>query len=111
MEIGNIMDKAGLTELAIATIKVNDFMSRIESSVYDIFVFTQTWGSTALGFGGIGGAAMTTSWTHVVLTSDGRYHIFFDGKYAYSVENPTEEFKHDLEIRFMKSVEESSKVY
>ena len=106
------MDKAGLTELAIATIKVNDFMSlRVKSGVYDIFVFTQTWGSTALGFSGIGGAAMTTAWTHVVLTSDGKYHIFFDGKYAYSVENPTEEFKHDLGNRFMKSVEESSKVY
>ena len=39
LEIGNIMDKAGLTELAIATIKVNDFMSRVKSSVYDIFVF------------------------------------------------------------------------
>lgn len=105
------MDKAGLTELSIATIKVNDFMSRTKSSVYDVFVFTQTWGSTALGFSGIGGAAMTTAWTHVVLTSDGKYHIFFDGRYAYSVENPTEEFKHDLETRFMKSVDVARNLY
>lgn len=105
------MNKAGLLELSITTIKVNDFMSKIKSSVCDIFVFTETWGSTALGFGGIGGSAMTTTWTHVVSTSDGKYHIFFDGRHAYSVENPTEEFKHDLGNRFMKSVEEASKVY
>ena len=45
-----------------------------------MYMFTQTWGSTALGFGGIGGAAMTTAYT-IVLRShmNGEYCIYFGG--------------------------------
>ena len=34
---------------------------------YELHIFQQTWGSTALGFGGIGGQAMTTANTYVFL--------------------------------------------
>ena len=49
-------------------------------------MFTQTWGSTALGHGGMGGAAVTTAYT-IVLEC---YHtqeflVYFGGQYCYSV--------------------------
>ncbi len=102
-----------LSKLAIYSIKVNDSISKIKEKdgILNVFVFVQTWGSTCLGFSGIGGAAMTDAWTHVVQTYSGKFHVFFDGTYAYSVETPTEEFKKDLEKQCMKSVAEANKVY
>jgi hypothetical protein len=49
-------------------------------------MFTQTWGSTALGHGGMGGAAVTTAYT-VVLEC---YHtqeflVYFGGQYCYTI--------------------------
>jgi hypothetical protein len=49
-------------------------------------MFTQTWGSTALGHGGMGGAAVTTAYT-VVLEC---YHtqeflVYFGGQWCYTV--------------------------
>ena len=34
---------------------------------FDIYIFQQIWGSTALGFGGIGGQAMTSAYTYVFI--------------------------------------------
>lgn len=96
-----------LTDLAISTIKVND----IEYDICEVYVFEQTWESTALGFGSIGGSALTTDWTHVVMTSDGKYHVFFNGEYAYSIENPTDKFKSDLANRYMLSIQEAKDKY
>lgn len=49
-------------------------------------MFPQTWGSTALGHGGMGGAAVTTAYT-VVLEC---YHtqeflVYFGGQWCYTV--------------------------
>ena len=33
----------------------------------EVYLFPQTWGSTALGYGGIGGSAMTSDYTVVVM--------------------------------------------
>ena len=49
-------------------------------------MFTQTWGSTALGHGGMGGAAVTTAYT-IVLEC---YHtqeflVYFGGQWCYTV--------------------------
>ena len=49
-------------------------------------MFTQTWGSTALGHGGVGGSSMTTAYT-VVLEC---YHtqeflVYFGGTWCYTV--------------------------
>ena len=101
-----------LTDLAISTIKVNDIMQRHkEVGIFEVYVFEQTWGSTALGFDGIGGSSLTAAWTHVVMTTDGKYHVFFNGRHAYSIENPTEKFKEDLEKRFMVSIKEAKEQY
>jgi hypothetical protein len=49
-------------------------------------IFPQTWASTALGFGGIGGASITTAYTTVIeyfSEAGTRYRIFFGGRLAY----------------------------
>lgn len=49
-------------------------------------MFTQTWGSTALGHGGMGGAAMTAAYTIVLECRDTReYLVYFGGQYCYTV--------------------------
>ncbi len=48
------------------------------------YAFPQRWGSTALGFGGIGGQMMTTAQTIVVLAELKREMVvYFDGRFAY----------------------------
>ena len=68
---------------------------------YDISIeamFPQTWGSTALGFGGIGGAAMTTAYT-IVIRSDlnGQYAVYFGGSFAYRIDRPNGQFFLDIQ--------------
>lgn len=50
-----------------------------------VAMFSQTWGSTALGFGGIGGAAMTSAYTVVVRGPDGAQAIYWAGRFAYLI--------------------------
>lgn len=101
-----------LSELAISTIKVNDYLSSYKIvDVMNVFVFEQVWGSTALGFGGWGGSTMTSEWTHVVATYEGVFIVFFNGRYAYTVVSATEVFKEDLAKQDMKSVDEALKLY
>ncbi|UJJ60631.1 hypothetical protein [Rhodanobacter denitrificans] len=53
-----------------------------------VTVFPQLWGSTALGYGGVGGAAMTTAYTVVVEAQVlGRRAVYFGscGQLAYVV--------------------------
>jgi hypothetical protein len=61
----------------------------------EAFHFTQTWGSTALGFGGIGGSSMTSAYTTVVLM-DGAAAVYFSGRHAYSINEVSREFMMDL---------------
>ena len=101
-----------LSDLAIHTIRVNDTVSKYKGAeVSDAYIFIQTWGSTALGFGRVGGSSITDAWTHVIQTNDGKYHVFFNGSHAYSVENPTDQFKEDLMNRCMKSVQDATRMY
>lgn len=96
---------------------------------FKMYVFPQTWSSTALGFGGCGGQAITEAYTTVVemswdcinktdnirglnlTTSDDRiYAVFFDGKLAYMCLNPNEQFFEDLNNKCMKP-QNKSKMY
>lgn len=65
--------------------------------------FPQTWGSTALGFGGIGGAAVTTAYT-VVIKMGKYFAVFFSNNLAYTIEDPNQQFFEDLASRNMQSV-------
>lgn len=49
-------------------------------------MFPQTWGSTALGFGGMGGAAMTPAYTVVVTGPNGHLAVYWAGQHAYTMD-------------------------
>lgn len=89
---------------------------------FKMYVFPQTWSSTALGFDGCGGQAITEAYTTVVeMTSykfesgkdirgiiykeleDKVYAVFFDGKIAYMCLNPDSEFLRDCNNMHMES--------
>lgn len=74
--------------------------SRKHSS-YDIIVFamfTQTWGSTALGFGGLGGQAMTSDYVVILESEQAGYCVYFGGRFAYRIAKPNEQFLEDVII-------------
>lgn len=65
----------------------------IKWSELDVYMFPQTWGSTTLGFGGIGGQAFTRAYTVVVEDLDANiYSVFFGERLAYTVQNPNKLF-------------------
>ncbi|HDR9105383.1 hypothetical protein [Paraburkholderia sp. A3RO-2L] len=86
-----------------------------ECEVYAMFA--ETWGSTALGFGGIGGAAMTPAYTVVVAGPDGHFAVYWAGRLAYVVDGrkQTDEqrnaFQEDLANRRTQSVLEAPARY
>lgn len=82
---------------------------------YDMQVvnmFPQTWGSTALGFGGIGGAAMTTAYT-IILSSNlnGEYLVYFGPQFAYKIIQPSDAFFEDITKGSMCAVSSAKKRY
>lgn len=71
----------------------------------EVQLFEQLWGSTALGYGGLGGAAMTYAYT-VVVSSHDRICVYFGGgNLAYTlspeemVQEQTEAWISDLQKR------------
>jgi hypothetical protein len=80
-----------------------------------VYVFPQGWGSTALGFGGIGGQMCTTAHT-VVVVDDGydrpqaRALVYFGSGFAYEVLDPGEAFYVALHAQRMPSRGEAGKL-
>ena len=64
---------------------------------FELHTFEQTWGSTALGFGGVGGQAMTSATTYVFIPIGINQKCFVDfaGSFADAV---------DYSDKFMKDV-------
>ena len=58
----------------------------------EVYLFMQTLGSTALGFGGIGGQAITSAYTTVVLGPCRDAAVYFNGRLAYTVDRISQEF-------------------
>jgi hypothetical protein len=82
-------------------------------SEYDIEVsamFVQTWSSTALGFGGIGGQAFTGAYV-VVLECGNQCAVYFGGRHAYTITNPNERFREDVIKQRMADVSGAQKRY
>lgn len=72
-----------------------------------VYNFPQMWGSTALGFSGIGGQAFTMAYTTVLVC--GNYAaIFFNGRHAYTSE-VTPVFEEDMRRFDMASVAQKGK--
>lgn len=80
-------------------------------------MFTQTWGSTALGYGGMGGAAITTAYT-VVITHGNDVCVYFGcGRLAYHLNLRTMSndgraaFMSDLKDHVLADVKKASMRY
>ena len=72
---------------------------------FELYTFEQVWGSTSLGFGGIGGQAMTSARTYVFIpmTCNQKCFVYFAGRFAYAVDY-SEKFMNDVIAGNMKSV-------
>lgn len=76
--------------------KKENFFRRPHSGEVEVYHFPQTWGSTALGFGGVGGQAMTSAYTTVVILDNHYAAVYFAGRLAYKIDPVNEEFMRDL---------------
>jgi hypothetical protein len=74
-------------------------------------MFAQMWSSTALGFGGIGGAAMTPAYTTIILGPERDFCVYFRGRFAYRIEKPNDFFFEDVGARSMVEVSAAEKRY
>jgi len=76
---------------------------------FELHIFFQTWGSTARGWGGMGGAAMTTDYTIVIEHPEfGFACVFYDGKLVYICEIDEGYLKYkERGYRGMPSIRES----
>lgn len=75
---------------------------------FDVICFDQTWGDTTLGFGGVGGQAVTTATTYVFipLCVDQPCFVYFGSRFAYTADFNVA-FRKDLSCRNMRSVARS----
>ena len=64
---------------------------------FELHTFEQIWRSTALGFGGVGGQAVTSAMTYVFIPMgvNQKCFVYFAGRFAYTV---------DYSDKFMKDV-------
>ncbi len=64
----------------------------------EVYSFPQCWGSTALGYSGVGGSAMTSAQTVVLhAINENIVKVYFGGKrLAYCVQDPSREFFKDV---------------
>ena len=76
-------------------------------------IFPQTWGSTALGHGGMGGASVTTAYTIVLeCYSTGEFLVYFGGQMCYKVSRQSKNidlFVEDCKNRCLVSKMKSEK--
>ena len=98
-------------DMAVELIRINQDITKRRKKIeeYDIYDFDQTWSSTALGFGGIGGDAITTARTFVLIPEyELKAYVYFGGRFAY--ECPiNQRCKDDIAKHRMASVAESGR--
>jgi hypothetical protein len=92
--------------------KIKKTRKHTERDVAVIAMFPQTWSSTALGFGGLGGQAITDAYTIVINSQYGLgYCVYFGGRFAYRIERINDEFMNDMAKRSMAAVSEAKAKY
>lgn len=79
--------------------------------VVNLIVFSQSWGSTALGHGGLGGGAITNALTVLVCGPNVDWCVYFGGRFAYRIERPNEVFFQDINNRRMTETASAKKRY
>ena len=89
---------------------------RLMTDELEVIMFPQTWGSTATGYGGMGGAAMTSTYTIIVCYKMTTYCVYFGcGRLAYKLNwadmtpSGREKFMSDMAARSMAAVAQSGK--
>ena len=88
-------------------IKENEYF-KSHLPYFTVYMFPQTWSSTALGFIGWGGRAITTAHTTVICERSLNYYgVFFDEELAYIIKNPNDKFFDDLRKMQMSDVAHS----
>lgn len=108
-----------LTDMAIEILLIEkdlpfrfDYGEKISPTVddFELHTFEQIWGSTALGFGGMGGQAITTARTYVLIPRlcNQNCFVYFNGKFAYAVPYSDILMK-DIRSQNMASVAKSCK--
>ena len=77
---------------------------------FELYTFEQTWGSTALGFGGVGGQVMTLARTYVFIPIGvhQKCFVYFAGRFAYAVDY-SDKFMEDVLNCNVASVAKSGK--
>lgn len=83
---------------------------RVSVDDFELHTFEQVWGSTALGFGGIGGQAMTSARTYVFVpvTCNQKCIVYFNGRFAYMADY-CKELVEDIRQQSMESVSRAGK--
>lgn len=74
-------------------------------------LFQQTFGSTALGFGGMGCASITTADVAVVKGPMGDVCVYFSNRFAYRINSPNEQFFEDMKNHHMAYCDKASEQY
>lgn len=78
--------------------------------ILEVCDFDQMWGSTALGFGGFGGQAITQERTYVIEFNEyPKALVYFGGRFAYEADLTSEKFREDVRNGRVVSVRESGK--
>lgn len=77
-----------------------------QSELVVFAMFPQLWSSTALGFGGIGCQAFTQAYT-LVIKHQSMLYVYFDGRYAYCVNEGNDAFIKDVQKCRLASCDES----
>jgi hypothetical protein len=87
----------------------------LEKEVYleecEVCLFQQSWSSTALGFDGIGGQAISSAYTVVVFGPYGDAVVYFNGKQAYHVRRPNKLFYEHVYNQSMHAVMGAARLY
>lgn len=73
----------------------------------DVRVFSQTWGSSSLGFPGVGTQGLTSAYTTIVFGPQGDVCVYFERKLAYHIKKPTRKFYADMAQSKMAPVAEA----
>ncbi len=102
-----------IADMVIDLVQINeDIQERCDGSSiddFDIYDFDQTWGSTALGFSGMGGQSITVARTYVLIPRDLEVaYVYFGGRFAYRTPI-NDRFREDIRSHRMASVAESGR--
>ena len=75
-------------------------------------MFPQTWGSTALGHGGVGGASICTAYTIVLYCMTlQEFLVYFGHEYCYTVKGHSEQFLEDIKNHNLADKRSSGKYH